>query len=1118
MHSFLSNFYNICILFRGLSGLGFTNVNRRQYRERSTLAGTLTALSAGAQALRPDQGDYDMRRYAEFVVARRWLVLGLSILVTVVLGFQLRNLNVIVDADELLPHDHPFVEVTERVQAIFGNRYTVVVGITAKTGDVFTPTILGKVLDVTNAFAAMPGVTPGNLQSLAAPRAKDIGGNSEGLIVSRLLDAVPADRTAALRIKDRLAANPQYRDVLVSRDGRTAAIYVEFKKDPKGFGEIVRKVKAVIDPVRDDSVSVAVSGQPIFLGKLETYSKRMAWLLPIAILFIALIHLEAFRTVQGLILPLVTAILALVWSLGIMTLAGVHLDPFNNVTPILILAVAAGHAVQMLKRYYEAFDSIGASSVDAKAASRAAVVESIVRVGPVMVAACTIAALSFMSLVVFDIQAIRTFGIFCGLGIIAIAMVELSFTPALRAILPAPRLREVTAEATFTMWDRVAAFFARQVTSTAGRTRIFAVSTVVYVVFLAAASQVTVNNSLRSFFADSIPERQDDAALNAAMAGTNTFYVLVEGKTDDAIKSPAVLRAMEKTQAFLARQPEIGHTLSLVDMLKAINGGMNGGHASAHVLPDDPALISQYLLLYSMSGEPGDFDGLVDYPYRTAIIQAFVKTDSSAFVSRIDADIAPVIAANFPDTVRVRLGGSVTTPTAMNEVMIAGKVKNILQILVVVFVVAAIMFRSPRLAALILVPLLATTFAVLGTMGLLGIPLQIATATMAALAIGIGADYAIYLTWRLREELRAQANEADAIAAAFASAGKAVMFVATAVSGGYAVLMASVGFNVHIWLGLLTMVSMVVAALSTLTLYAALLLNIRPKVIFAPSKRISGERAEALGQQVTTAMAVVLALGVVAALTLPAPAMAQAASAETLMADSLKVTKALKSVSQGRFVLTNAAGQARIRQTSSVSELKPDGASNKRMVRFTAPADVAGTAVLTIENAEGDDDIWVYLPALKKVRRLPASGRKDSFVGTDFTYGDVLGHPVDEWTHKLIRNEVLDGVAAHVVESTARDAKIIANTGYSRRVTWLRAADNVPLKVEYYGAQGALAKVYTTADIRLVDAANRRFQPMRQTMRNVATGHNTVIDYSSFRTDAPVGADQFQPRALERAS
>ena len=735
-----------------------------------------------------------------------------------------------------------------------------------------------------------------------------------------------------------------------------------------------------------------------------------------------------------------------------------------------------------------------------------------------MLAACTIASLSFMSLAWFDIQAIRTFGIFCGLGIISIAAVELTFTPALRAMLPAPKRREMKAEKAVTFWDRLAAALAAQVSTPAARRRVFVMSAVAAGILAVGASRVHIDNSLRSFFGASLAERQDDRTLNKALAGTNTFYVLVEGKADNAIKDPAVLRAMEKTQAYLAAQPEIGHSLSVVDMLKQINRGMNGGGAAAGTLPGSAELVSQYLLLYSMSGEPGDFDGLVDYPYRNAIIQAFVKTDSSVFVADINRRILPIIQANFPDTVNVRLGGSITTPTAMNEVMVSGKIKNVIQIFTVVLIVASVMFRSVRLGALILIPLAATLLTVFGVMGFVGIPLQIATSTMAALAIGIGADYAIYLTWRLREELQGGTDEATAIAATYASAGKAVLFVATAVAGGYAVLMASLGFNVHLWLGLLTSVSMVAAALSTLTLYSALLLTFRPGVIFRNSVPKPAPAAARVGSPVALGVMLMMTGTVMlreSAVLAQAVSTANYAEAAQLMSESLKNTKPQRSLAVGRFVLINPAGQQRIRETTSTTDLKADGVNNRRVTRFNSPADIAGTAVLTVENA-GEDDIWVYLPALKKVRRLTASSRRDAFVGTDFSYGDVLGHPVDEWLHRALRKEAIDGMPSIVIESMPRNAGIAAATGYSRRITWLRATDLVPVKIEFFGPQQNLIKVYSAADIRLVDTARRCFQPMRQVMKNVVTGHTTVIEYSSFKTDVGVADDQFQPRALER--
>jgi predicted RND superfamily exporter protein len=120
-----------------------------------------------------------------------------------------------------------------------------------------------------------------------------------------------------------------------------------------------------------------------------------------------------------------------------------------------------------------------------------------------------------------------------------------------------------------------------------------------------------------------------------------------------------------------------------------------------------------------------------------------------------------------------------------------------------------------------------------GVMGALGIPLQIATALVSAMAVGIGADYGIYMSYRLREELsRPDVSEKMAFEKAFRSAGKATLFVSSAVAGGFGVLMLSWGFNVHMWMGFLIALAMFVSAMSALTVFPALILSIRPKYIF----------------------------------------------------------------------------------------------------------------------------------------------------------------------------------------------------------------------------------------------------------------------------------------------
>ena len=151
------------------------------------------------------------------------------------------------------------------------------------------------------------------------------------------------------------------------------------------------------------------------------------------ILIVGLIHYEAFRTTQALVLPLVTAIIAVIWSLSFLAVLHQPMDVFNAQTPILILAIAAGHAVQVLKRYYEEFSTLRKLSPEKapRELSRLAIVSAMTRIGPVMIIACTIAALGFFSLYIFEIKSIQTFGILTGLGVVSALILELTFIPAL---------------------------------------------------------------------------------------------------------------------------------------------------------------------------------------------------------------------------------------------------------------------------------------------------------------------------------------------------------------------------------------------------------------------------------------------------------------------------------------------------------------------------------------------------------------------------------------------------------------------------------------------------------------------------------------------------------------
>lgn len=262
----------------------------------------------------------------------------------------------------------------------------------------------------------------------------------------------------------------------------------------------------------------------------------------------------------------------------------------------------------------------------------------------------------------------------------------------------------------------------------------------------------------------------------------------------------------------------------------------------------------------------------------------------------------------------------------------------------------------------------------------------------------------------------------------------------------------------------------------------------------------------------------VVAVGTVATAAVATAAMARAAdpSPRDIMEKNFFVTKVSSLQLESTMVLINAKGQQRERRSTGLIKLQPNGVDSKLVVRFSTPADIKGTSFLQVEHIDGDDDLWIYLPALKKSRRLVASNKKDSFVGSDFSYGDISLPRVDQYRHTRLRTEQVDGFDCHVVESVPANDTVRANSGYSKKVTWVRSDNFVEAKVEYYDLAGRLWKTQTVSRHELVEPQKARWFPLQREMTNHQTGHRTVISMGKVMPGIPIPDETFTTRYIER--
>jgi hypothetical protein len=241
-----------------------------------------------------------------------------------------------------------------------------------------------------------------------------------------------------------------------------------------------------------------------------------------------------------------------------------------------------------------------------------------------------------------------------------------------------------------------------------------------------------------------------------------------------------------------------------------------------------------------------------------------------------------------------------------------------------------------------------------------------------------------------------------------------------------------------------------------------------------------------------------------------------ALSADAIIDKNFRATRVASASAELTFVLTRPVAPVRVLKALTKTRLGGNASDNMRIVWFRSPADLRGTATLLIEHANGAAEILVYVPAERKIRRLLPENDKDSYVGTDFSYADLIGFRPGEWRHQLIRQQRLDGPDDYVVVSVPATPAVAAQSGYAQRMQWIRGDNFLAEKAQDYDDGGRLVKIVTGGDLRQVEPGKDRWQPMRTEVRNTLTGGTTVMMVEDYAIDNAIGADEFTAPALQR--
>ena len=250
----------------------------------------------------------------------------------------------------------------------------------------------------------------------------------------------------------------------------------------------------------------------------------------------------------------------------------------------------------------------------------------------------------------------------------------------------------------------------------------------------------------------------------------------------------------------------------------------------------------------------------------------------------------------------------------------------------------------------------------------------------------------------------------------------------------------------------------------------------------------------------------------VAHLLIGAPAWAQApdARAESVVDEADRRLSGYRDFTATlRMTLRKSGGSERVREMHVLGlEVPEDG--DKTLVVFDLPRDLDGTSVLTVSHPDSPSDQWLYLPAMRRTRRIATSKRSSSFMGSEFTFEDIGSQDLRQYRYRYLREETLDGTASHVLERFPIDE----GSAYARQVLWMDTEEYRLLRVDYYDRKDAHVKSLRVDGYQQYEGG--QWRPDRMVMNELSSGKSTTLEWSEYTFATGLNDGEFDPRRLGR--
>jgi predicted RND superfamily exporter protein len=713
---------------------------------------------------------------AEAFFGCRALILALFAVATVSLAYQATHLRIDAGFEKRLPHAHPYMSTFLQYREAFGGADRLLIAVRARDGDIFTPYFFDTLKQVTDAVFFLPGIDQSSVRSLFTPNVRFVeiveGGFAGGNVIPAEFQPTDADLE---RVRENILKAGLVGD-LVANDFSAALIRTELlEDDPRATGRLDylevagRLEQSIRTAFADDEIDIHILGFAKAMGDIADGATGVIAFFGATFLITAILAYAFLGSIALTVLILVCPIVAIVWTLGLLPSVGLGLDPMSILLPFLIFAIGVSHGIQMIAAY----DAEVALGADGPAAARLALHKLLLPGGTALLSDM----LGFLTIALIEVRILQELAIAAAIGVMGVILTNLLLLPMLLSLLGRGERFAVPSVARVHWVHRLLA----------GTTRprgaaITLLSGLLLLAWGLGQCQGLRIGDLTPGIAELRPEsryNRDSAYIASHFAtGVDVLQVMAETVPNGCVDHD-VMAEIDRFQWHMANVPGVRSTLSLPQLAKTIHAGWNEGSLKWRVLPRNESSLAQAIAPIETSS------GLLNADCSVMPVLIFTQDHQADTIDRVVAAAERYAATNRSERLTFRLAsGNLAVIAATNVVVEAAQIPILLYVYAAIIGLCLLTFRSVRAVLCIVLPLGLVSVLVYALMATLGIGLRLSTLPVAALAVGIGVDYGIYIYARLERFLDQGLELAQAYRETLRVTGKAVLLTGLTLSLG----------------------------------------------------------------------------------------------------------------------------------------------------------------------------------------------------------------------------------------------------------------------------------------------------------------------------------------------